>query len=400
MTLDIAVPYPPSARGRIVVWGLLAAYPFGGMTWQVLHYVSALRRMGFDVWYVEDSDRYVYDPETYSLTSDCTANVRYMARYMEALGLQDRWVYRPVGSVDAITQAAGFCGLRSLYSSADAALNLCGAQEIRDEHRLSQRLVYVQTDPVRDQVLAARCDTDRVTQLNAHDYHFTYGENLGAPECPVPHGGYAWLPTRPPACVDWWRNGVVPSPQSAMTTIANWTHSGKDVEWRDQLWSWRKDAEFLRFSGIAARSPCPMELAVGRMPHQDAAHMRDCGWRMTPSVAVADPDEYRLYIQRSRGEFTVAKPQYVLPRTGWFSDRSVCYLAAGRPVVTQDTAFGKFIPTGRGLFAFSNEDDAVGAIQEIVGNYEFHSRAAREIAATYFGAERVLGELMQRVGLV
>ena len=108
---------------------------------------------------------------------------------------------------------------------------------------------------------------------------------------------------------------------------------------------------------------------------------------------------YRDYIQRSRGEFTVARDQYVRPRTGWFSDRSACYLAAGRPVITQDTGFGKFIPTGRGLFAFTTMDDVLAAVDAIESDYDGHCRAAREIAEEYFGAERVVGSLMSRAGL-
>ena len=386
-------------RGVIVVWGLLAAYPFGGMTWQVLHYLVGFQRLGFDVWYVEDSDRYVYDPATYCLTAECSANVAYMARYLERLGMSERWAFRPVGSEDVWTRSTDFPGLAALYKRADAVINVCGAQEVRDEHRTARRLTFIQTDPGEDQVLSAQKVPHRVAQLDAHEYLFTYGLNIGAGDCRLPVEGYQWLPTRPPVCVDWWETACTPDVAAAFTTVANWTHSGKDVVWEGECWSWRKDIEFLRFSSLPARTVRRMELAVGLMPDNDKAHMRDMGWSLLPSDNLSDPDAYRRYIQESLGEFTVAKPQYVLPRTGWFSDRSVCYLAAGRPVITQDTGFGRFIPSTKGLLTFTTADDAAAALDSVVSDYKGHSEAARQIAIDHFGAERVVGDVLRAIGL-
>ena len=112
-----------------------------------------------------------------------------------------------------------------------------------------------------------------------------------------------------------------------------------------------------------------------------------------------DANVYRDYVRSARGEFTVARDQYVRPKTGWFSDRSACYLAAGRPVITQETGFSKFLPTGKGLFGFKTMDDVVRAVDAVEADYEGNCRAAREIAAEYFAAEKVVGSLMQRAGL-
>jgi hypothetical protein len=196
--------------------------------------------------------------------------------------------------------------------------------------------------------------------------------------------------------LDWWRaNGE--QPRKLLSTVANWKHTGKDVVWLGETWHWSKDTEFRRFLDLPSRSPLPLELALGSIGEGDVELVTANGWHVVESIS--EPDEYRSYIQRSAGEFTVAKEQYVRPRSGWFSDRSACYLAAGRPVVTQDTGFGSFVPTGEGLFAYSTLDEAAAAIEAIAGDYERHSAAASEIAREYFDASRVLGRMLDEIGL-
>jgi hypothetical protein len=389
---------PPARRGVVVLWGLLASFPFGGMTWQVLHHIAGLRRLGFDVWYVEDSDRPVYSATSYLITEDCRENIAYLAHYMEAIGLKDRWIFREPGS-RRCSGARDAAGLRRLYGEADAVLNLCGAQEPRPEHDAIRRLAYLQTDPVADQVAVANGDTARIRDLDRYDQLFTYGENLGAPDCLAPTDGYRWIATRPPVCVDWWEGAGPPAEGAALTTIAKWTHTGKDVSWRGETWHWSKDYEFSEFLDVAGRSRLPLELAVSSITDGELQRLRDHGWRTIPSSTAKDPPAYRDYIRRSLGEFTVAKEQYVRPRSGWFSDRSVCYLAAGRPVVMQATGFEKYVPVGQGLLAFTNADEAVAAIESVAADYERHARAAHEIARRHFAAEVVLDDVMEAMGL-
>jgi hypothetical protein len=198
--------------------------------------------------------------------------------------------------------------------------------------------------------------------------------------------------------LDLW-NHAYPVDAAPYTTITTWHNKGKDVEYQGERYYWTKDREFERFLDLPQRRRGPFELAVGV---DDATRQRLelLGWRLRDSIGVSESvSGYREYIQRSRGEFTVARDQYVRPRTGWFSDRTACYLAAGRPVITEDTGFGKFVPTGRGLFAFQGMGDVLAAIDVIEADYDGHSRAAREIADTYFAAERVVGSLMARAGL-
>lgn len=399
MPVQLPHAYPLARRGTLIVWGLLAAYPFGGMTWQALHYLAGLRRLGFDVWYVEDSDRTVLDPTTLSPTTNPAPNVEYLARFMEKIGLGDRWVFR-LPQTNTCRGARDVTGLAVLYEEADAVLNLCGAQELRDEHGAISTLVYIETDPVRNQVAAAKGDEATIQELSAYDYLFTYGTNLGAPDCQVPVTRYDWHSTRPPVCLDWW-SAPVPSPQgAALTTVANWKHSGKDVKWQGEAWRWSKHHEFLRVLDLPSQSALPLELALGAATDAEEERLRACGWRVIPSARLADPARYRAYIRDSLGEFTVAKEQYARPRSGWFSDRSVCYLAAGRPVITQATGFEKELPTGEGLFSFATTDEAAAATDAVARDYTRHAEAAREIAHAFFDAERVLRAMLRTIELL
>lgn len=381
-----------------MVWGLLAAHPFGGMTWQVLHHLEGFRRLGFDVWYVEDSDRPVLDPHHLGPTQDPADNLRFLDRQMKRLDMQDRWVFRAPGDVQRCHGALDREGLASLYREADAVINLCGSHALRDEHEEIRRLVYLQTDPVADQVYVAMGEPWITGELDAHDHLFTYGANLGNPDCGVPVERFTWHPTRPPVVIDWWETDAPPA-NPAMTTVANWRDLGRDVVWNGETYHWRKDLELRRVQNLPARSPLPLELALEGISDDRAEELRRIGWRVVPARALTDPDAYRAYVRDSLGEFTVAKDQNVRLRSGWFSDRSACYLAAGRPVVTQDTGFGADLPTGKGLFAFTDEAEAAASIEAIAGDYAGHSSAAREIAREYFCAERVLGELVERAGL-
>ncbi len=219
----------------------------------------------------------------------------------------------------------------------------------------------------------------------------------------MPVERFRWLPTRQPVDTDLWAN---PKPAGdAYTTITTWHnkswHEGKGggITYRGETYYWTKDREFMKVIDLPRRGPVPFELAVGASD-EVRARLGDYGWRVVDSVRVSeDPDRYKDYVQRSRGEFTVARDQYVRPRTGWFSDRSACYLAAGRPVITQETGFSKVLPTGKGLHAWETMDDILVAVDEVERDPTGNRRAAREIAAEYFAAEKVLGSLMARAGL-
>jgi hypothetical protein len=383
-------------KGKIIVSGILFWYPLAGVTFQFLHYLLGLRRLGYDPYYVEDSGRYVFDPVLNDVTPAAERNVQAVAPILEAHGFAGRWAFRgayPGGQCFGLTETA----LHDLYRDADAFLNVTGAQELREEHLRCPRRVYVESDPFLSQVRVAQGDDKTIAALCGHDVHFSFGENLGHPDCDVPDIGIAWRPTRQPVALDLWRDGAPPGDR--YTTVTTWHNRGKDIVYQGRTYYWTKDREFEKIIDLPMRAPASFELAV----HGGAGvreRLRRLGWGHRDAGEVSgDVDSYRQYIQESRGEMTVARDQYCRPNTGWFSDRSACYLAAGRPVITQDSGFGKVLPTGRGLFAWRTMDDIVAAVESIESDHAGHSRAAAEIAAEYFAAEKVLARLMAEAGL-
>ncbi len=388
-------------RGRIVVWGMLGAHPYGGMTWQVLHYVEGLRRLGFDVWYVEDSDRPLHDPVDLAPTLDYRRNVEFVADQMKGIGLEDRWVFRAPGVRDRCHGATDLDGLARLYREADAVINLCGCQELREEHRGIRCLVYLQTDPLVDQVKLVRGEAAKCREIEAYHHLFTYAECIGSPGCLVPETGHLWHVTRPPVCMDWWESDGPPPPDARITTITGWRrYPDKDLEWNGRRWSWNKQDRMRCFLDLPSRSALPLEAAISAIGAEDQAMLREHGWRVVQGSNLAAPSVYRDYVVKSLAEFTVAKEQYVDSRSGWFSDRSVCYLAAGRPVITPETGFSDHVPIGAGLFAYDGADDVVAAIEELRIDWPRHSAAAREVAGECFAAERVLADMAREIGLL
>jgi len=384
-------------KGKIIVFGILFFYPLAGVTYQFLHYLLGLRRLGYDPYYVEDSSRWIYDPKINDITGDASGNISMVLPQLEAHGFGDRWCFRGCyddGQCYGMTESQ----LAQLYRDADAFLNVTGAQELREEHLAIKRRIYVESDPFRMQVKVAQGDAGAIEQLAMHDAHFSFGENLGAADCDVPIERFNWLPTRQPVVMDLWANPFT-APGEAYNTITTWSNKDRHTEFRGETYYWTKDREFLKFIDLPTRRDVPFEMAVG-VEGEARALLEKNRWRLASSVGVSeDIDRYRAYIQQSRGEFTVARDQYVRPRTGWFSDRTACYLAAGRPVITQETGFNKYLPTGKGLYGFTTMDDVLAAVDAVESDYEGNCRTAREIAEEYFAAEKVVGSLMERAGL-
>ena len=390
-------PQAPT-KGKIIVFGIIFWYPLAGVTYQFLHYLIGLRRLGYDVYYIEDSGRWIYNPIKFELSPDASQNVASIAHILEAHGFAGRWAFRgnyPEGRCYGMSEEQ----ILRLYREADAVLNVTASQELREEHMAIPRRVYVESDPFAVQIKVAQGDESTLAALDAHDIHFSFGENLGAPDCTVPVERYKWLPTRQPVLMDLWENPFPPVSTAPYTTITTWHNKGKSIVYEGEKYYWTKDREFVRFIDLPKRRAVNFELAVV-VNEETERTLRGNGWSLVDSLPIStDVNAYREYIQRSRGEFTVAKDQVVRPVTGWFSDRSASFLAAGRPVITHETGFSKFLPTGKGLFGFLTMEDILAAVDVIESDYEGACRAAREVAAEYFAAEKVLGSLMERAGL-
>ena len=406
---------------RLVVFGTIGQMPLAGVAWQVLHYLEGFRRLGFAVYYVEDTGDWPYDPDRNTITDDPTYAINYLGALMARFGFSDRWAYRATAR-DGCTFGLSEADLQRLFEKADAIVNLTGSTVLRPEHRQVPVRIYLETDPVLSQIEAERGSASRVDLLKAHTHHFSYGENLGAPDCGIPVNRFAYRATRQPVVLDWWTStSASPTLRSPargwpFTTVANWRQSGKDVEWQGEKYTWSKHHEFLKFLDLPRRSGQPLELALAmkgevkgeerlrvELSDEDAESIRlltSHGWQVIDALSLSRHlAPYHNYILGSRGEFTVAKDQNVRLRSGWFSDRSACYLAAGRPVITQNTAFGRYLPTGEGLFAFDRIDDVLAAFRAVDANYERQRRAARAIAEECFKAETVLAKLAEESGL-
>jgi hypothetical protein len=396
-------------RRRVVVLGIMGRTPFAGVAWQVLHYLEGFRRLGFDVYYFEDTGAWPFDPDRNAITSDCRYAVDYIARHLAWCGLPDRWAYRAPAESRAVFGLSALAVARTI-ERADALVNLTGATVLTEPYLRVPVRIYLETDPVLPQIEVAQGRALTIDRLAAHTHLFTFGENLGHPDCPVPIGRFTYHRTRQPIVLSWWRAPSNGAPRRAgaacFTTLATWQQSRNDVRWNGTTYHWSKHREFLKFVDLPRRVPQPFELALAAGDATAAEFraatrtLRSQGWRVADALAISRGIvPYRDYILASRGEFTVAKDQNVRLRSGWFSDRSACYLAAGRPVITQDSGFTSVLPTGRGLFAFTEMDHIVKAVEEINGDYPMHCRAAREIAAEYFSAERVLARVVELTGL-
>jgi hypothetical protein len=282
-----------------------------------------------------------------------------------------------------------------LLREADLLINVAGINRVPPERRGGRPAIYVDIDPAFTQIRAEQGDPMLRAVLGEHQRHFTVGENIGTSRSRIPTAGIAWRPTRTPVDVGLWAGAGRPG--AAYTTVGRWNESSRDLTWEGETYRWRKRTEWLRCLDLPARTGREFEVAmdVGSVP-DDPAVLGAHGWRIVDPRAVSgDPFDYRDYLRGSRGEFTVAKDLNVRLRSGWFSDRAACYLAAGRPVVEQDTAFGDVLPLGPGVHAFRTVEEAAEAIREIESDYPAASAHASAVAREYFAADRVLGAMLE-----
>lgn len=376
---------------RIIVTGLIAQYPLGGVSWDYFQYVLGLARLGHDVYYLEDTGQWPYNPHDAGVAKGCAFNVDYLSSLMERFGLEDKWAY-------CFPWESQWFGLsdqkrRELVRSADLLINVSGTLQRPWDYGSVECLAYIDSDPVFTQVKLARGQADFRKMVDAHDVQFSFGE---VDSDRVPHTGHHWHPTRQPIVLSEWTPSS--SHRDVFTTVMNWT-SYNPITYDGKHYG-QKDLEFERFLDLPAHvSPAKLELAVNegktrRTPRDLLTHK---GWHLVdPAKVCPDLDSYRHYIESSKAEWSVAKNGYVEGQSGWFSCRSACYLAAGRPVVVQETGFSKVLPVGEGLLAFSTFEEAVEAIREVEGDYASHASAARALAETFFDSQTVLARLIEQ----
>jgi len=378
-----------TSKLRIIVTGMIAQYPLGGVTWDYFQYVLGLAHLGHDVYYIEDTGQWPYNPQEGGVSKGCDFNVKYLAEVMARFGLTNKWAYHfPWQS-----QWFGLADVerRAVIESADLVINVSGTLERPDMYRSVRRLAYIDSDPVFTQIKLARGQADFRALIDAHDVHFSFGEHLSIV---VPVTGHQWYPTRQPIVLSEWHPST--PHREVFTTVMNWT-SYSPVVYDGRTYG-QKDIEFMRFLELPRMvAPIILEVAVnaGKTRRTPYALLSHKGWRYAdPNDVCPDLESYRRYIESSKAEWSVAKNGYVQGQPGWFSCRSACYLAAGRPVVVQDTGCGTILPTGDGILPFRTIGEIVAAIKEVDAHYERHANAARAIAETYFDSDKVLTRLL------
>ncbi len=388
----------------IIVSGMIAAEPGqGGATWAVLQYVLGLRRLGHEVFFVEPVQAPALRPAGIALAG--SDNVRYFQSVCVAYDLCDSSALLLAGTRE--TFGLSYEQLQRVAARADLLINISGM--LADENLIGKIRVraYLDLDPAFNQLWHAVSKIDM--RFAAHTHHVTIGQNIGSEKseignrkseiaCRVPTCGLNWLKTWQPVVLEHWPVAHEIK-HAALTTIANWRGYGSidfnGVNYGQKVHSLRQ------FVSLPTLTDEKFSLALAIHPDEknDLAALNENRWqRLDPARVANTPQAYAEFVRGSKAEFGLAKSGYVNARCGWFSDRSVCYLASGRPVIAQDCGFAKLLPCGEGLFAFRTIDDVLRAVDAMNADYARHAKRAREIAVEFFDSDKVLKKLLEMVG--
>jgi hypothetical protein len=372
-------------RLRILLSGMVAGMPRqGGATWAVIQYVLGFRRLGHEVCLIEPVGR--------DALPDATPYFREVAREFR---LEGSGALLEPGSRKTI--GLSYDELRRRACSADLLVNVSGMLRDQELVRPAPVRLYLDLDPAFNQLW---CAHGIDVGLGGHTHYATVGQAIGRGDCSVPTCGVEWIPTLPPVVLEHWPvAGRVE--HDGMTTVGNWRAYGsvehEGVRYGQKAHSLRPLRELPRLSGETFL----LGIAIHPDERADLEMLAATGWVLLDAEAVAGtPGTYRRFVQGSRAEFGLVKEGYVVSRCGWFSDRSACYLASGRPVLAQDTGLGDALATGRGILTFSTLAEAVAGIEELRRDYPGHSRAARAFAEQHLDSDKVLGRLLEAVGVI
>ena len=381
----------------LLVGGSVAQRPgSGGHTWVFLQYLLGFRRLGYDAVLVDRLEPDMcLDESGQPCEPERSVNVRYTAEVMARFGLGDRWAVL----VDGGTRALGMsrAAVERAADEAELILNVNGFVDDPDVMSRVGLRAYLDIDPGFGQMWKA---LDLHDMFAGHDAFVTIGERIGATDCTVPACGLDWITTPQPVVLAEWE--AQPSAQDAsFTSVASWRGPFAPIEYEGVTYGLRVH-EFRRFAELPRRSNERFEVAldIHEAETADLELLAANGWHLAdPTLAAGDPWAYRDYVQHSKAELMVAKGMYAKSRSGWMSDRSICYLASGRPVVAQETGFSELYPAGSGLLAFDDLDGAVSCVEQVAGDYERHSRAARQVAVEHFDSDKVLRRLLNELGI-
>jgi hypothetical protein len=385
----MATPKP-----TILLSGMIAGVPHqGGATWAILQYLLGFKRLGYNVHFVEPVEEAALRPAGVPLAR--SDNAAYFRRVMAEFGMGESSTLLLAGTQRTV--GIPYERLREIARRADVLVNISG---LLTDEALTEDIplrTYLDLDPAFTQLWHVAEGIDM--RFAAHNRFVTVGQAIGDPDCEVPTCGLKWVTTPQPVVLECWPAGHITT-HDALTTVANWRGYGsiehKGVFYGQKAHSWR---QFFSLPALSEERFAPA-LAIHPEESKDLAALRANGWRLLDPERVAQtPASYQCFVRGSKAEFGIAKSGYVASRCGWFSDRSVCYLASGRPVIAQETGFSRFLPVGAGLFAFDTIDEVLASIEALNGDYDCHARAARAVAEEYFDSDRVLVRLLNVLGV-
>ena len=372
----------------IVFSGHIGQCGTGGQAWANMQYLLGLRKLGHEVYYLEDigDTAKTWNWDTQEWTTDPTWPAEYIRACLQPVGMGDRWIYR------AQAGSRGIALPRFKEICAEADLLIMRALPLwlwRPEYDLPRRKVFIDVDPGFTQFKLEKGNAGLATLLSRCNHLFTVGTRINEADCTIPSGGFHWHPTLPPVSIDHWPWAPDDSPQP-FTTIMRWR--GVEDASHNGVSYGQKDKELPKFIDLPVRTSQKFRIALlGGDPTQ----LTNAGWDVVPGgPATATPLAYQSLIQNSRAEFSVAKETYRATRSGWFSDRSVCFLASGRPILVQDTGLVDCLPIGEGIQCYQDVPQATKAIQHIASNYAACRTDARHLATTLFNGDVLLPELL------
>lgn len=377
------------ARDIIIVSGAIGRACIGGKAWVYMQYLLGLQRLGFEVYYLEDCGQgsWVYNWDTEQVTTDLEYPAAYVQDCLQPIGFGGRWIYRAADQCIGMSLPV----FQDVCREAHLLIILADPMTVwRKEYDLSVQRAFIDVDPGFTQFGLVNGGSALADTVAHCERHFTIGQNLGNKDCHIPSAGYEWLKIMPPVSLPDWPFADFDS-ANEFSSVMDW-RGFHDVEYQGRIYG-QKDREFPGFMDLPRISGQSFKLA--QMGGDDAL-LKSHGWKVAPGwIPSATPWSYRDYIQRSRAEFGVAKHGYVESRGGWISDRSVCYLASGRPVLVQNTGQGDCLPVGEGMLTFSNLAEAKKGLESINTNYDRHRQAARSLAERYFAADKVLPPFLE-----
>ena len=382
----------------VIVGGVIAnKYRNGGAVWTRLNWVLGMQKLGFDVVFIEQIDQLNCLDEQGRVTSfELSSSLAYFKKVMQEFGLSE--------SAALVYEDGRECYGKSLQeigelaSDADLLINITGHLHLPEimESRICK--VYIDLDPGYTQLWYQAGMLD--THFLAHDQYFTIAEAIGTNECTIPVGDIPWQTTRQPVVLDLWPVSTR-GDSERFTTIASWRDDYGTLHHKGQRLGVKAHEfrRFIRFPELVEQT-CEIALNLYEDDRADLDLLLKHGWQVKdPGLVVPDPATFRKYVQTSGAEFSVAKEMYTKTRGGWFSDRTVRYLASGKPALVQDTGFSHRYPVGEGLLAFGSMKSALRGAGDISRNYAAHCRAARQIAEDFFDSDKVLGNLVERIGI-